>query len=333
MNNSSVPLKVGVFVVIGLALCALLILNFSRGITLFTPTYNLKVIMPSMAGLKPTADVMMSGVPIGKVSSSDLAQDGRSVVILVNILSKYKIRRDAVFHIDALGFLGDQYIEVSPVPEKEPADTSPSAYLHDGETIIGEAPFNMQEAVRSVSGLLDQAKQTMKDLDQAVVNVNRTALSTETLGRFALAVSNLQAVSQSALKVADSAQGVLTNNSVAIGAAISNFQSFSGRLKITADELDEVIVTNKEVLTATIKNLRDTSASFKQLAADLQAGKGVAGTLLKDEEVKVQIGSLITNANSMTAAFATFGSNLNQRGLWSILWKPKHPDKTPASNH
>jgi ABC-type transporter Mla subunit MlaD len=333
MNESRVPLKVGLFVFVGLVLIALLILNFSKGITLFNPTYNLHVIMPSMAGLKPTADVMMSGVPIGKVSSSDLAQDGRSVNILVSILAKYKIRRDAIFHIDALGFLGDQYIEVTPPAPNPAVDTNTIAYFKDGDTITGEAPFNMQEAVRSVAGLLDAAKQTMKDLDTAVTNINSTVLSAQSLGRLGGAVSNLQAVSVTAVRVVGEAEAVLNNNAPAIGVSISNFQSFSARLEVAADGLNQLIVTNQEGVADTIKNLRDTSANFKQLAADLQAGKGAAGALLKDEQVKAQMSSLITNANSMAAAFATFGSNLNQRGLWSILWKPKHQDKAPPPAH
>ena len=333
MNESRFEFKVGLFVVVGLTLIALLILNFSKGLTLFNPTYNLHVIMPSMAGLKPTADVMMAGLPIGKVSRTDLAPDGRSVNIGVSILAKSKILHDAIFHIDALGFLGDQYIEVSPPPDKGPTDTNAIVYLKDGDTIVGETPFNMQEAVRSVSGLLDQAKQTMKDLDQAVTNVNRTVLSPETLGKFGLAIGNLQAASATAVKVVTSAETLFDTNSPDIRIAITNFEGFSAKLKLVADELDQVIVTNQGGVNETIKNLRDTSASFKLLSSDLEAGKGLAGSLLKDEKLKVQMASLVTNANAMAATFASFGSNLNQRGLWSILWKPKHPEKSPAPAH
>ncbi len=82
----------------------------------------------------------------------------------------------------------------------------------------------------------------------------------------------------------------------------------------------------------TIQNLHDSSASIKQMTADLQAGNGLAGALLKDEEMKANLAALLRNANQMAAAFSTFGSNLNQRGIWSMLWKPKTPErrKEPA---
>src|SRR5206468_3259417 len=106
--------KVGMFVLIGLVLVAALMLNFSKGITRFQSTYKLHLIMTTVSGLKPHADVMMSGVPVGNVVATDLALDTGLVDITVQILSKYKIRTNANFHIDALGFLGDQYIAVSP---------------------------------------------------------------------------------------------------------------------------------------------------------------------------------------------------------------------------
>ena len=137
----------------GLALLALLVLSFSRGNTLFTSTYHLRIVLPSAAGLKPSADVMMSGVPIGKASGLALLPDGRSVAVDVSILSKYKVRTNAAVHIDALGFLGDQYIEVTPSTETN------AGYWQNGDTVEGQSPFNMQEAVRSVAGLLGSSQE------------------------------------------------------------------------------------------------------------------------------------------------------------------------------
>src|SRR5271168_4919990 len=102
MNETRLEWKVGLFVAACLLLVAALILNFSKGVTWLQPVYKLKIVMPTVAGLKPAADVMMAGVPIGKVTRSELEDDGRSVMITAEILSKFKIPKDAKFHIDAL---------------------------------------------------------------------------------------------------------------------------------------------------------------------------------------------------------------------------------------
>jgi len=105
--------------------------------------------------------------------------------------------------------------------------------------------------------------------------------------------------------------------------AVTNLELFSQKANDIADHLDSVVLTNGDTLTEAVKNFRDTSASFKQLAEDLQAGKGVAGGLLKDEHMKMQVSDLVSNANDTAASLATFSSNLNRYGIWHMLWKPK----------
>jgi ABC-type transporter Mla subunit MlaD len=329
MNDSHYAGKVGVFGAVGIVLIALLVLNFSKGLTLFNSTYKLHVIMPSSAGLKPAADVMMAGVPIGKVVSPALVEGGRSVDITVSILGKYKIHNDAVFHIDALGFLGDQYIEVSPARLPAGATNSEAPILQDGDTIQGEAPFNMLAAVRSTADLLEQARKTIKDIDQAITNVNRTVLSDQTLQDFATSVSNFSSVTEIAIKTVQGAEDVVHSNTPGIAAMVTNLEAVSEKLNVMADQVEVIITTNSGDVNEAVKNLRDTTASFKQLASGLQAGNGLAGAVLKDEVMKAQAVALLSNANAVASEFSFFGSNLNQRGIWSMLWKPKHTERSP----
>jgi phospholipid/cholesterol/gamma-HCH transport system substrate-binding protein len=325
MNESRIVLKVGFFVAAGLALLALLVLSFSRGSTLFDRTYHLRILLPSAAGLKPTADVMMSGVPIGKATDLQLLPDGRSVAVDVVILAKYKIRTNALVQIDAMGFLGDQYLAVTPSTNME------AGYWRNDAVVQGESPFNMQEAVQSVAGLLNQAKKTVTDLDLAINNINRTVLSDQSLSNLSLTLSNLESMTTLARALAQGAEELIHSNAPVVDATMTNLLSFSGKLNLIADDVDGLVATNRPAINEAIQNLRDTAASFKQVAADLEAGKGLAGGLLKDEAMKAEAASLITNANAMTAAFATFGNHLNERGLWRMLWKPKNTEKSEKS--
>jgi phospholipid/cholesterol/gamma-HCH transport system substrate-binding protein len=325
MNDSRIELKVGLFVAAGLALLALLVLSFSRGNTLFVRTYHLRILLPSAAGLKPTADVMMSGVTIGKASSLELMPDGRSVAVDVVILAKYRIRTNALVAIDTQGFLGDQYLSVTPSTNMD------AAYFRNGAVVVAETPFNMQEAVRSVAGLLDQAKKTVTDLDFAINNINHSVLSMQSLSNLSMTLSNLESMTTLARSMAQGADDLIQSNAPVVSAAVTNLRSFSEKLNVMADDLDHLVTTNRPVVNEAIQNLRDTSASFKQLAADLEAGKGLAGGLLHDEAMKAAAGSLLTNANNMVAAFATFGTNLDQKGIWRMLWKPKQTEKNEKS--
>jgi phospholipid/cholesterol/gamma-HCH transport system substrate-binding protein len=322
--------KVGLFVIIGIGLIALLILNFSKGVTLGMSTYKLRVILPNAAGLKTSADVMMAGVSIGKVTQMSLADDARSVDITVVILSKFKIRTNAAFRIDALGFLGDQYVDVSVPPQG--SETNQVAYLQDGATVEGVPSLNMVQAVQSISGVLDQAKKAIRDLDLAITNINASALSRETLAHFVAAVSNLEVVSARAVGAADRAEGLLRTNEAPFNAAVKNFNVLSESLTNSAGRLDGIIADNKEDVRTVVTNLVAASERVKQISAELENGKGPAGALLKDEQLRAQLESTVSNANTLTAELTLFGHNLNQRGIWAMLWRPKIKEhETPSS--
>ncbi|MGD1085518.1 MAG: MlaD family protein [Verrucomicrobiota bacterium] len=332
MNDSRFAWKVGVFVFVGAALAAFLILNFTKGNTTFRSTYKLRVTMPNVAGLKPAADVMIAGVPVGKVMDTTLSLDGRSVLITVEVLAKYQIPRNAIFHIDSQGFLGDQYIEVTP-PEAKPEQAV--LLLTNGELVVGEPPFNMQEAVRSVNGLFEEARKAIKDIDTAVTNVNQSVLTTNTLYHISLALSNFDAVTADAAVMAREVRGMIDSNGAPVHVAITNFVTFSQSLNDMVDALRATVSTNSGNITVTMSNLTYASGKITNLVAnvqalvdDLQAGRGVAGGLLKDDQMKEQLGAFLTNASAMTEEFSQFALRLNQNGIWRTLWKPK----TPATN-
>ncbi len=120
---------------------------------------------------------------------------------------------------------------------------------------------------------------------------------------------------------------MIHSNSPVVGEAVANLKTFSEKLNTAVADLNRIISTNGPGVEAAIQNLRDSSTSIKQVTADLQAGKGLVGGLLKDENMKMDAAAAISNANAMAASFGTLASNINQRGFWSMLWKPKHTDK------
>ena len=50
----------------------------------------------------------------------------------------------------------------------------------------------------------------------------------------------------------------------------------------------------------------------------MQAGKGLAGKLLENEEIAANVSQIVSNLSITT-------SNLNRLGLWGILWQHKPP--------
>src|SRR5271155_198673 len=119
MDKSRLELKVGLFVLIGLALLAVLAIQFSKGTSIFRGTYELRLHAVNVGGLKERAGVLLAGVQVGTVSHIQLAEDTKSVVIILLIYKDFKIYGDARFVIEQSGFLGDQFVSVIPTENKE----------------------------------------------------------------------------------------------------------------------------------------------------------------------------------------------------------------------
>src|SRR2546422_734097 len=108
-NKSHLEWRVGLFVLIGLGLLAVLLLQFSKGTTFFRQTYTILLRAANVGGLKQRASVLMAGVQVGSVSDIRLSPQGTNVNINLRIYSQYQIHKDARFLIEMSGFLGDQY--------------------------------------------------------------------------------------------------------------------------------------------------------------------------------------------------------------------------------
>ena len=149
MAQSKIEWKVGLFVLIGLVLLAGLMLNFSKGLALFKKTYDLQLLADNAGGIKNKAMVLMSGITVGSVVDSTLSTNGK-VIIRLQIDAAFQIDHEARFLVDSMGFLGDQYVAIV-------ATNNSGIHLTNDQVVICEPALNLQEAMRSTAGLLQQA--------------------------------------------------------------------------------------------------------------------------------------------------------------------------------
>src|SRR3954470_13385005 len=147
MDKKRLEWRVGLFVFIGLLGLGVLLLQFSKGTSLFKPTYELYLKAKNVGGLKTRASVLMAGVSIGTVSDINLNPAGTNVTITLKIYTKYVIHKDARIMIEQSGFLGDQYIAV--VPTQNEGDV-----WHAEDHPVAEEPFSLQEVARSAATFL-----------------------------------------------------------------------------------------------------------------------------------------------------------------------------------
>jgi len=304
-------MKVGLFVAIGLVLLAVLLVQFSKGTSLFRGTYSLRLHAVNVGGLKVKSGVLLSGVQVGTVNQIQLAPDGKSVTIMLKVYKDFPIYHDARFVIEQAGFLGDQFVSVIPTENLPPA-------LTNNADVDCQEPFNLQEVARSAAGFIQRLDETAKKLDAAVTDLRAQVLNAQTLANFSASITNLRVFTEQAIGAVKGINGIVATNGSQVGLAVSNAVYFTTELNRLAGSAQDILATNGDNLTAATKNIEDLTITFKQLAADLQAGKGLAGTVLQNQQ-------LATNVQTIAANLSITASNLNRVGLWGILWSHKPP--------
>ncbi len=365
MSRSRIEWKVGGFVAIGLVLLVVLVLNFSKGLSLLKPSYVVRLKTTNVGGIKDKAAVLLAGVTVGNVSHVQLAPDGKSVVIFLHIYAKHDIPGDALFNIEAQGFLGDQFVSIAPTQNvllPLPKDGSAERECR--------APFNIQDAARDALGLIQRLDQAAQKIDVAVERVNKTVLSEQALTNFAAIMSSLRVVSERAIVLENKALATLgrvdvlfATNTAPIQAAVSNVLRFSEQLNKVGADLQDTVSSSRPALQAAVRNLETATAQATNLLSEVQSGRGLAGAFFKDEAlarnfkqlsadlpaISGQVNGAVSNINLLTLdahvvmtnlnsflgdgrLFAGNGalllSNLNAHGLF---YKPKPPKPTNSS--
>lgn len=303
--------KVGAFVLAGLVLAGIMVIRFSKG-TGLSSTYNLNLKARNAGGIIIGAGVLMAGVPVGRVSEIFLAPDGSSVTMVASIYERFRISSNAVFGIETVGFLGDRYISVSPGPQSGEEE---AGFLEPGDTVVVQAPFDFAEVAESATGLMERLSSTVGQLSNSVERLNATILSAESLEDLTVTISNFRGLSERALSAVARVDTFVLTNTPGLSQSIENFEQFTEELQVVTEELQGTLATNRVGITSMVKNMEKATAKLNEILAGLEQGKGLAGNLLKDEEL-AQYSSL------MVSNFMVLSSNLNNVGLWRVLRGP-----------
>jgi len=309
-------MRVGAFVLIGLVLLGALLLLFSKGTTFFGSAFELRLRSGNVGGIKAGANVLLSGVPVGRVSGVALDPDGKGVTIFLKISKRYTMFEDAKFEVEQFGFLGDQYVSIYPGDNQ-------GRQLKDGDEVQCRNPFNMQEAVAKATETISHIGQAATNVNQAIADVRRFVLTEQTLKSFGASLDSFALLTADALIAVSNVNLLVASNALPVTLSVSNLNVFSARLPSVTAQVTAFLTNNETDIAATLKNIEKASGLLTNLLHDLQTRQGLAGRLLRDEE-------MASNFAAISRNLAVTTSNLNRAGLWGILWKQKEARTNPS---
>jgi phospholipid/cholesterol/gamma-HCH transport system substrate-binding protein len=322
MAQSSNARKVGLFVALALIVIAVLILNFSKGRGLFTSSYRVTIIAQSIGGLKPGAAVSMSGVPIGSVVSVELTADRKAVAVTCRIEKRYEIHKDAKFDIETSGFLGDQYVSIAPTENKAPT-------LQDGDTVLAQSPFNLQEAARSAMHLMSKLDTAVDRINGAIGRVDTMLLSETNLNNLSASVANIREMSERAKQATGRLDLLIETNAPGVALALSNLNALAISLQGVATNLDAVVQRADPSLQSALREATAATADLRVVTGEIREGRGLVGALLKDEGVRGNFSLTISNLSVVSSNLAKFGLLYKPKQVRSVTNTTGHVGRSP----
>ena len=163
----SLEVKVGVFIISGLALLIIFVFAIGDFATLFQPWYRLHVVFDTANGITDGAPVQYAGVEVGKVERVDIVypegEPGPKVSLSVRLPSRVIVRADDQASISTFGLLGEKYLEIRP-------GLGQGEKLQPEGQLWGQPPVSTERIMERSNEVLTEFKQTLEGLNRLVAD-------------------------------------------------------------------------------------------------------------------------------------------------------------------
>ncbi len=270
-KDRGLELKVGIFVAVGLAILAALVVQFGRLGEGFKTYYDVTVHFSDASGLLKGSDVLMGGAKIGRVSGQPrLIRNERGVDVPLRIYDYAQIPQGTSFTVGSSGLLGDRFVQVSPPSGK------PKAYIAKGTRVEGAREQGISDLTKQGSDLVKDLRGAVAKVDLAVSRLNDGALSTANMDHLHETFANLSKTT-----------AALSESSQKIDGVIEKADATLGSTKEAADKVQ-----------GAIGDARKTIQGAKKVMDEAVAGDGPLALLLTDKNVAQNLRALISNLRS-----------------------------------
>ncbi len=299
MSKDRLELKVGLFMVVCLALSAALAIMYSETSMGLKDGYPVVMETRSAGTLVRQANVVMSGVRIGYVGKVELTESGDGALIHLYIFNKYVLHKQDSFSVESVGLMGDQYVSVEAIEERGPK-------LKPGDHVKGKAPLSLEKIGEKAEGLVERVDRMVIKVDgmmgtfsNMVHRVDQELLDTDTLNNATAAIANVYSVSKDVKKFSE--------GMVEVTAQMTNIAhrgvKAAERVEGTAAQIESLVATNVPNISALFADLKQTTESMNSTVSRLE--KMVGGA-------QPQLASVMANAAKTSEAVRRAAANIEQ---------------------
>lgn len=112
--QSKLDLIVGAFVLVGFTAVSFLAFKLGAGSLTGSDTYVVQARFANLGGLNPGSNVVIAGVPVGRVESVRLNAADYSAIAELRLRASVRLPADSIASIKTAGLIGDKYLAIAP---------------------------------------------------------------------------------------------------------------------------------------------------------------------------------------------------------------------------
>jgi len=311
-------------VVIAATVVFLTALVFVGGVNLFRKkkvTYT--TYFKFAGGLEAGSFVRFGGLKVGTVHSAEIdPEDSTRIRVRLLVAGGTPIRRNSKARISSLGFLGENYVEVSP-------GTRDTALLPPGREIPSVEIVQLADVFSNVNNITVNANKLVNDLDdrflvladntnQVLKNVN-AVVGPENQQHLTAALANADALLAESRPRVNKTLANLEKASNKFGPTLDNANATITQTKTLAGNLDAVVVENRKQIQDTLIRLHQTLTDAQRLMA------AVDDTL---ESNRANLDETLENIRVSSQNLKEFTDTIKQRPF-SLIRVKTQKDRAP----
>ena len=274
-------LKVGVLILVALAILAAAIVKLGQAGNLFGKRYHLVAYVGSANGLRVGGQVTVAGQVAGSIKDIKFlppsADTTRNLKLTFEVDRKLmeQVRQDSRAKIQTSGLLGDKLVDIS-------VGTPRYRALREGDTLTLIPSIDYEAVVQQASGAIAEVVRLTRDLSKVTSGINR---GEGTLGQL---ITNRQ--------LYDQLNATLLRTS-SLMARLENPRGTVGRL------LDDPSL---------YYSLNRMIAGADTVLAQINSGGGSVGKLLRDDSLYVHLNSVVARADSLVRTMSSGKGTMNK---------------------
>ena len=274
MKKKGSEIWVGIFVVIGIALLALLTMKVEKFSVGKERGYLVNILFDSAAGLDKSAPVRVAGVHVGYVEKVTL-EEGKARVTF-RLPPDIVIYKDSKAYLKSEGFLGEKYVEITQgtrgTPKVEP----------NGVIEQGAPPVDVEQVLSKVSGLGDDIKEVVGPVKDLVKSMDPKKVEgmIANLDKFSGQLEGLAKDSKETIQKAKDAFASMED----IGDKVNRGEGTLGKL-ISDDSVYQDVKKTVETAKEASESAQKAVESLKNISEAVERGEGTLGKLIKDESL------------------------------------------------